>query len=133
GVALEHRNAVAFVYWAKSVFSSEELSGVLASTSICFDLSIFEMFVPLSWGGKVILAENALALPELPAANEVKLINTVPSAIRELLRIQGVPASVKVVNLAGEPLPTALVDQIYAQTSVEKVFDLYGPTETTTY
>jgi len=58
---------------------------VLASTSICFDLSVFEMFVPLSWGGTVILAENALALPGLPARGEVTLVNTVPSAIRELL------------------------------------------------
>ena len=133
GVALEHRNAVAFVCWAKQVFTPQELSGVLASTSICFDLSIFEIFVPLCCGGRIILAENALALPALPAAGEVTLINTVPSAIRELLRLKGVPASVRVVNLAGEPLPMPLVDQIYAQTRAEKVYDLYGPTETTTY
>jgi amino acid adenylation domain-containing protein/FkbH-like protein len=133
GVAIENRNAVAFVSWAKDVFTAEELSGVLASTSICFDLSVFEMFVPLCCGGKVILAENALALPSLPAANEVKLINTVPSAIRELLRIKGVPASVQVVNLAGEPLATSVVNDIYRQTAVRKVYDLYGPTETTTY
>lgn len=133
GVALEHRNAAALMYWARDVFTPDELQGVLASTSICFDLSIFEMFVPLSWGGTVILAENALALPGLPAANEVTLINTVPSAIRELLRISGVPASVRVVNLAGEPLVTPLVDRIYAETGVKKVYDLYGPTETTTY
>src|SRR5207245_1557725 len=63
GVALEHRNAVALVYWAREVFAPEELAGVLACTSMCFDLSVFEMFVPLSWGGTVILAENALALP----------------------------------------------------------------------
>ena len=81
----------------------------------------------------MLLADNALALVTLPAALEVKLINTVPSALRELLRLKAVPASVKVVNLAGEPLPTALVDRIYAETSVEKVYDLYGPTETTTY
>ena len=62
GVAIEHRNTVALLYWAKSVFTEDELAGVLASTSICFDLSIFELFVPLSWGGKVILAENALHL-----------------------------------------------------------------------
>ena len=133
GVAIEHRNAVAFVSWAKEVFTQEELSGILASTSICFDLSVFEMFVPLCWGGKVILAENALALPTLPAAREVRLINTVPSAIRELLRIKGVPESVQVVNLAGEPLATSLVNDIYHQTGVRKVYDLYGPTETTTY
>jgi amino acid adenylation domain-containing protein/FkbH-like protein len=133
GVALEHRSAVAFVYWAKDVFTPEELSGVLASTSICFDLSVFEMFVPLSLGGRVILAENALALPSLPAANEVRLINTVPSAARELVRVKGIPASVRVINLAGEPLATSLVDALYEQTSVSKVYDLYGPTETTTY
>ncbi len=80
GVALENRGAVAFVSWARDVFTSDELSGVLASTSICFDLSVFELFVPLCCGGKVILAENALALPALPAAAEVTLINTVPSA-----------------------------------------------------
>jgi amino acid adenylation domain-containing protein/FkbH-like protein len=133
GVALEHRNAVAFISWASGTFSAAQLGGVLASTSICFDLSIFELFAPLCSGGKVILAENALALPGLPAAAEVKLINTVPSAIRELLRVNGVPSGVTTVNLAGEPLSTELVDQIYAQTNVAQVFDLYGPTETTTY
>ncbi len=133
GVAIEHRNAVAFISWAHEVFTREELDGVLASTSICFDLSIFEMFVPLSWGGTVVLAENALALPALPARAEVTLINTVPSAIRELLRIKGVPPNVRVVNLAGEPLITPLVNQIYGETDVKKVYDLYGPSETTTY
>jgi amino acid adenylation domain-containing protein/FkbH-like protein len=133
GVALEHRNAVALATWARDVFTPAEIAGVLASTSICFDLSIFEMFVPLSWGGAVILADNALALPSLPAAGEVTMINTVPSAIRELLRLKGVPASVQVVNLAGEPLVTPLVDRIYGETGVRKVYDLYGPSETTTY
>lgn len=133
GVALEHRGPVALAQWARDTFTAGELSGVLACTSICFDLSVFEIFVPLSWGGKVILAENALALPGLPATREVTLINTVPSAIRELLRVKGVPGSVQVVNLAGEPLLPELVDQIYRETAVRKVYDLYGPTETTTY
>ncbi|HEY3861976.1 MAG TPA: amino acid adenylation domain-containing protein [Verrucomicrobiae bacterium] len=133
GVALENRSAVAFVSWAKEVFTPEEISGVLASTSICFDLSVFELFVPLACGGKIILADNALALPGLPAAREVTLVNTVPSAMRELLRCHGVPPSVRVVNLAGEPLTAELAAQIYRDTSVEKVYDLYGPTETTTY
>ncbi|HTL18654.1 MAG TPA: amino acid adenylation domain-containing protein, partial [Patescibacteria group bacterium] len=133
GVALEHRNAVEMVCWAKETFSAEELAGVLFSTSICFDLSVYELFVPLSWGGKVILVENALALGSLKTPGEVTLINTVPSAMRELLRLRAVPESVQVINLAGEPLSTELVDQIYRESSVNKVFDLYGPTETTTY
>jgi len=133
GVAIEHRSVIALVHWARQVFKPEELAGVLASTSICFDLSIFELFVTLSCGGKVILAENALQLPSLPAANEVTLVNTVPSAMAELLRAGGIPNSVRVVNLAGEPLPATLVEQIYQSQTIQKVYDLYGPTETTVY
>ncbi|HEX7181365.1 MAG TPA: non-ribosomal peptide synthase/polyketide synthase, partial [Thermoanaerobaculia bacterium] len=133
GVAIEHRSAVALVAWAVETFRAEDLGGVLFSTSICFDLSIFELFVPLSRGGAVILAENALALPGLAAAEEVTLINTVPSALAELLRLGGVPGSVRVINLAGEPLPGALVRQAYGLGSVEAVWNLYGPSEDTTY
>ncbi|MCP4658034.1 MAG: AMP-binding protein, partial [bacterium] len=61
-VGIEHRSAVHLMRWTREVFSPQELRGVLASTSTCFDLSVFELFVPLSRGGTVILAENALAL-----------------------------------------------------------------------
>ena len=124
---------VALLHWARSVFTPEELSGVLASTSICFDLSIFELFVPLSWGGKVILVENVLQLPSCSGRHQVTLINTVPSAMTELLRINGLPESLRTVNLAGEPLRSDLVEQIYGCGNVNKVYDLYGPSETTTY
>ncbi|HKH43441.1 MAG TPA: amino acid adenylation domain-containing protein, partial [Thermoanaerobaculia bacterium] len=133
GVALEHRSAVAFVEWAGSVFSAEELTGVLAATSISFDLSVFEIFLPLARGGTVILAENVLAFATLPEAGEVTLLNTVPSLLGELLRAGTLPPSVRTVNLAGEPLRRTLVDRIAAVGTVERVYNLYGPTESTTY
>jgi non-ribosomal peptide synthetase component F len=92
-VAVEHRSAAVMVQWARGVFAPAELAGVLAATSVAFDLSVFELFVPLSWGGRVILAENALELPRLAAAGEVTLVNTVPSAMAELVRGGGLPAS----------------------------------------
>ena len=64
---------------------------MLASTSVCFDLSVFEIFVTLAWGGRVLMADNALHLPTLPAAAEVTLINTVPSAMAELVRLDAIP------------------------------------------
>jgi amino acid adenylation domain-containing protein len=133
GVAIEHKSAATFIQWALTAFTPEQLSGVLFGTSICFDLSIFEMFAPLACGTKIVLAENALELPSLEARSEVTLINTVPSAIAELVRSQSVPDSVRTVNLAGEALSPDLVEKIYGGTSVEKVFNLYGPTEDTTY
>jgi amino acid adenylation domain-containing protein len=133
GVAVEHRNAAAFITWAQSVFDRRQIAGVLAATSVCFDLSIFEIFFPLASGGRVIVAENAIALEHLPARNEVTLLNTVPSAGAELVRIGGIPSSVETINLAGEPLSTSLVDALYATGTVRRVYDLYGPTEDTTY
>jgi amino acid adenylation domain-containing protein len=133
GVALEHRSAVAFLEWAGREFSAAELAGVLAATSISFDLSVFEIFLPLARGGTVILAENALAFATLPEAGEVTLLNTVPSLLAELLRVGSLPPSVRTVNLAGEPLRRALVDRIEAVGTVERVYNLYGPTESTTY
>ncbi|MBD1924286.1 amino acid adenylation domain-containing protein [Microcoleus sp. FACHB-831] len=133
GVTIKHRNAAILLHWAQSVFTSAELTGVLASTSICFDLSVFELFVPLSWGGTVILAETALHLPSLPSAEQVTLINTVPSAIAQLLQTNSIPASVSTINLAGEALPPQLVQQLYQLPTIERVFNLYGPSEDTTY
>jgi amino acid adenylation domain-containing protein len=133
GVAIEHHSAVTLLHWAMDVFAREETRGVLASTSICFDLSVFEMFFPLSHGGKVILVENALHLSTLAAAADVTLINTVPSAVAELLRSADLPPSVDTICLAGEPLSPRLVEQIYEQRTVRQVFDLYGPSEDTTY
>src|SRR5215212_6989644 len=133
GVAIEHHSTVTLLQWAQTVYSRADLAGVLASTSICFDLSVYELFLPLSVGGTVVIAADALQLASAPWQTKLTLINTVPSAIAELLRLQGIPESVRVVNLAGEPLPQTLVQQLYEHGTIERVYDLYGPSEDTTY
>jgi acyl-coenzyme A synthetase/AMP-(fatty) acid ligase len=79
------------------------------------------------------MAANALALPELPARQAVTLINTVPSAMTELVRQGALPASVAVVNLAGEALGRELVEAVYEHLPEGAVYNLYGPSEDTTY
>ncbi len=132
-VAIEHRGAVILMHWSRREFSDLELSGMLASTSITFDMSVFELFAPLCWGGTVILAANALTLPDLPARNQVRVVDTVPSAIAELLRMGALPPSVVTVNLGGEPVPRELADRIYAQAGIERLHNVYGPSEDTTF
>jgi amino acid adenylation domain-containing protein len=133
GVAITHHSATVLLRWSEECFSEAELAGVLCSTSVCFDLSIFELFAPLMVGGTVILARDALALSELEARERVTLVNTVPSAMAELLRLGAVPQTVQTVNLAGEALTRRLVETVYEQSEVQRVWNLYGPTEDTTY
>ena len=104
---------------------------MLFSTSINFDVSIAEVFGTLAWGGTLVLVENALELATV--AEPVVYASMVPSAAAELLRSGGIPASVRTLNLGGEALPNALAQGLYALGTVEKVGNLYGPTEDTTY
>ncbi len=130
GVALEHRSLVNLVEWAHQAFDGQHIARMLASTSIGFDVSAFELFVPLSAGAAVVLVDSLLALPDVPESQAPTFVNAVPSVMSELLRFDSLPSSVKVVAMAGEPLDRTLVDRLYDFPSVQKVFDLYGPTET---
>jgi len=132
GVAIEHRSAVKFLQWASDEFGCGKRT-VLAATSICFDLSVYEIFWPLSIGGKIVIVENALEWHGLEQKEEVDLINTVPSAVTELIRMGASPGNVRVVNVAGEPLTRRLVNDLYGKWGLDRVYNLYGPTEDTTY
>lgn len=133
GVMISHGSAVAFIHWAATVFSPEELSGCLASTSISFDLAVFELFLPLSFGGRVILARDGLHLPSAAESASITLINTVPSVFEELLHDGRVPPCVHTINLAGEPLVNSIVRRAYRDTNAAQIYNLYGPTENTIY
>jgi amino acid adenylation domain-containing protein len=131
GVQICHFNTVALLDWTRGVYTPEELDRVLFSTSLNFDLSVFEMFAPLSVGGRCVVVDDALDL--LDAGADVSLINTVPSAIKVLIEQDGVPEGVSVINLAGEPLPMGVVNDLLSARKCGKVFNLYGPSEDTTY
>ncbi|MBM0260818.1 MFS transporter, partial [Micromonospora sp. 4G55] len=134
GVAIEHRSASVLMHWVRQTFDDTELGGTLAATSVCFDLSIFEIFGPLCWGGRVLLVDDVLALAAAGADRlPVTLVNTVPSAMSELLTADALPASVRTVCLAGEPLTAALAARVWSRRHVRRLCNLYGPSEDTTY
>jgi len=132
-VGVEHRNAVNLVRWGRWLLNDVDLSGFLFSTSVSFDLSVFEIFVPLSFGGRVILVENLLALPAAPMRSDVRVVNTVPSLLAGLLTTDGLPGSVRTVIVAGEALTRGLADRLFTALPEIRLLNLYGPTEATVY
>ncbi len=132
GVMVTQANTAALIQWASDSFSADDCVGVLASTSVCFDLSVFELFLPLVVGGTSVLVDNLLALRE-PTPAPVSLINSVPSVVSEFLRHARLPDTARTLCLAGEPLSNALVARALDQSQLRRVLDLYGPSECTTY
>ena len=133
GVAVEHRNVVAMSHAMGMLLDDEELSGVLAAASVCFDTSVMETLGTLSLGGTIVLAENALELPNLPLANKVKTCVMVPSAMQALLSSAKLPEGLRSVVLGGEALKLSLANQIHALNRGLRLVNAYGPTEDTVF
>lgn len=130
-VDIRHRNALALLDWSTRYFDASELRRVYASTSLNFDLSVFELFVPLCNGHVCILAAGDPTLRSVP--ERVTLLNTVPSVAQMLLDQNAIPSSVTTINVAGEALESALLNRLLRETQCARVINLYGPSEDTTY
>ncbi len=133
GVAVEHRSVVAMSRSMRELLDDEELSGVLAAASVCFDPSVMEILGTLSLGGTVVLAENVLGLLELPSADRVRACIMVPSAMQALLAAGRLPEGIRCLVFGGEVLKRSLVDQLHALEPRPRVVNVYGPTEDTVY
>ncbi|HEY2778363.1 MAG TPA: amino acid adenylation domain-containing protein [Gaiellaceae bacterium] len=132
-VMIEHRSVAQLTAWAERTFDDSERDGMLASTSLSFDLSVFELLTTLALGGRIVLVDDVLALSDPEFRHEVAFVNSVPSALSQLLLTGPLPTTVRTVALAGEALPGSLVERLYAHASVSTVWNLYGPAEDTTY
>ncbi|QDX31424.1 amino acid adenylation domain-containing protein [Dickeya poaceiphila] len=131
GVQVTQGNISALLDWAQTCLSDRERARILASTSICFDLSVFECFVPLCLGTCCVIVERILDLAE--RSLDVSLVNTVPSAVEALLQAGAFPLQAQVALVAGEPFRQTLVDRLLSQAPLLRLLDLYGPTEDTVY
>ena len=135
GVVVEHAGAVSLACWAGQAFRAGELSRVLASTSLSFDVSVFEMFATLAAGGCIEVVPNLLALAERGTAGpwQGTMISAVPSALAQVLAAPGVRARAAVAALCGEALTGPVVAAIRAAVPGARIENIYGPAEATVY
>jgi amino acid adenylation domain-containing protein len=131
GVVIEHRGVVGLVSWARAEFGAAELSRVLASTSLSFDVSVFEIFTPLTAGGCIEIVPNLLALTSGPWTGS--MISAVPTALAQVLAAPGTAARAPVVALCGEAVTGQVAAAIRAAVPGTRIVNIYGPTEATVY
>ncbi|MFD3618490.1 amino acid adenylation domain-containing protein [Streptomyces sp. NPDC058676] len=131
GVAETHGSIVEFVEWTHTALGPERLAKVLFSTSLNFDVSVFEIFSPLLCGGRIDIVENLLALTA-GEGRDASLISGVPSVMATVVADRpGI--SPRVVALGGEPIPEQLLADLEAAFPGARIINFYGPTEATVY
>ncbi|MGC9671571.1 amino acid adenylation domain-containing protein, partial [Planosporangium sp. 12N6] len=134
GVVVAHQPVVDLVAWAVEAFGASGLSRVVASTSLNFDVSVFEIFCPLLAGGSIEVVADVLALAERPAQPwTASLISGVPSAISQVLAQGALAVTADNVVLAGEALPARTVRELRSVLPDSRIANIYGPTEATVY
>jgi amino acid adenylation domain-containing protein len=134
GVMVEHSGVVSLACWAADTFGAE-LSRVLGSTSLSFDVSVFEMFATLTSGGCLDVVPDLLALAERGDQGRWQgtLISAVPSALAQVLATPGARADAQVVALCGEALTGPVVELLRAAVPGARIENIYGPAEATVY
>ncbi len=137
GVAIPHRAVVNHHLWLAGELGLDRADVVLQKTPFGFDVSVWELFLPLMTGARMVLARpgghrDPRYLAELIDHAGVTAAHFVPSMLRTFVDATGVPAgtSLRVIICSGEALPGDLRDRVLAEFD-GSLLNLYGPTETT--
>ncbi|MET8010138.1 non-ribosomal peptide synthase/polyketide synthase [Streptomyces sp. NPDC005266] len=133
GVVATHQGVAALAAWAAEEFGAGGLSHVVASTSLNFDVSVFEIICPLLTGGCLEIVRDLLTLAERTEPWAASLISAVPSALGQVLGKGSVAVTADTVVLAGEGLAARTVQEVRAAIPGCRVANIYGPTEATVY
>ena len=109
---------------------------LLAVTTVCFDISVLEIFLPLLVGATIVLATtdetiDGRQLAALIDTHDVSVMQATPATWR-MLFMAGWQGSRKLTALCGgEALDHTLAARLCAAT--KSVWNMYGPTETTVW
>ncbi|MFD8336348.1 amino acid adenylation domain-containing protein [Streptomyces solisilvae] len=134
GVAVPHRAVVNLAAWARTALGGEQPARMLFTTSLSFDVSVFEMFGTLMSGGTLEVLDDLLALAERPTAQlPGTVVSAVPSALAQLVGQGDVRLTADTVLLCGERLGAQAAVDIQKTLSPGRLANVYGPTEATVY
>ncbi|MEV6135891.1 amino acid adenylation domain-containing protein [Nocardia sp. NPDC051990] len=135
GVAVPHTAVVNQIRWITGEYGIGADDVVLFKTPATFDVSVWELFGPLSTGGRIVVANpdghrDPQYLAEVIAAERVTMTSFVPSMLSVFAgAVDGSDlTSLRTLLVAGEAFNADAVQAIRAVTSAE-LYNLYGPTE----
>jgi tyrocidine synthetase-3 len=140
GCMLEHRGVVNRIEWMWQHYNFSEQDVILQKTTFTFDVSVWEIFMPLCFGARMVLChKDDISSPErmlsLISAQQVSCVHFVPGMLSAFIAsVFDEPAiadrlkHLRLVITSGEALPIETVKNWYKRVNIP-VHNLYGPTE----
>ncbi|AFH50187.1 Nonribosomal peptide synthetase DhbF [Ignavibacterium album JCM 16511] len=134
GVQIAHNSLTNFLLSMQNTPGINEKDNILALTTLSFDISGLEIFLPLITGSKITMAtreeaKDGKSLLDKIKKEKVTVVQATPSTWKMMID-SGWKEKLKLKALCGgEPLPKDLADKLLER--VDELWNMYGPTETT--
>jgi len=144
GVMIAHHSAVNLVEWVNNTYHVNTQDRLLFITSMCFDLSVYDIFGILSCGGSIVIADHDEVpdlgqLAEMMLTQKITFWDSVPTTMDYLIRrLENndptyVQQELRLVFLSGDWIPVNLPARIKKFFPNAQVVSLGGATEATVW
>ncbi|WP_442588339.1 non-ribosomal peptide synthetase [Pedobacter sp. AW31-3R] len=136
GVKISHQNMINFLVSMQHEPGIKSSDRVLAITTISFDISGLEIYLPLIAGAELVICETDTArdgrlLLESIDHHQITFMQATPPTWRMLLDSGWTKKYPLKVLCGGEAFPEDVASRLLEKTS--EVWNMYGPTETTVW
>lgn len=138
GVMISHLNSLTFVNTAHDFFNIKEQDRSSNISPLHFDMSVFDIFVPVKAGASmVIIPENIAFFPmklaELISKSKISAWNSVPSALSILASLSNLHmfdfSAIRLVLFAGDIFPIKFLRRLQKLIPQARFCNMYGQTE----
>jgi amino acid adenylation domain-containing protein len=134
GVRIPHRAVINVLTAFQRMLQFTADDVMFALTTVTFDISVLEIFLPLISGARLVvgnrrLAMDTRALGDALACSGATVFQATPTMWRMLLDAYVPTPIVRTALCGGEPLDRDLANRLAA--ACDTVWNVYGPTETT--
>ena len=134
GVEIRHRGVVNFLVSMAQEPGFTSQDTILALTTVSFDIAVLELFLPLTVGARMVIAERQTAtdpesLSTLIRACAATVVQATPATWRMLIDSGWRGDGALKILVGGEALSRELAAQLLPRCA--SLWNMYGPTETT--
>ena len=136
GVGNRHVSLFNQLVWMEALFQSGGNDVVLQKTPYSFDVSLLELFWPLTNGSTLVIAapgdhRDPARLMDVIRAHGVTTIHFVPSMLQAFMAhdVAAHCASLKRIICIGEALPASVTHDVLQRLPQVDLYNMYGPTE----
>ncbi|WP_431768107.1 amino acid adenylation domain-containing protein [Pseudomonas fluorescens] len=138
GAEIRHRALSSCMTWMQETYGLTQVDAVLHKTAFSFDVSAWEIFLPLTAGARLVMANpgdqrDPERIAQLIRQHQVTIVSFVPSMLQAFLAHIGNNAHLplRYVMWGGEAVSASMQGEALRQLTGVSLQNMYGPTETT--